>query len=87
MSSIRSCAAVERTTPQLTAERLHVLALVLADLAGSYNDFGIRRQFDRRRSALADPTPTELLIDFEPDGADTVSVATLAAELVGLGAA
>jgi len=87
VSSIRRYAAAERTTPQLTAERLHFLALVLTDLAGSYNDFGIRRRFDRRRSALADRTPTELLVDFEPDGADTVSAATLAAELVGLGAA
>jgi hypothetical protein len=34
------------------AERLHWLAMVVADLAGSYNALGIRRWFERPRALL-----------------------------------
>ena len=40
VSSVRRYAGGSRVTPQDVAERLHFLALLIADLAGSYNDFG-----------------------------------------------
>lgn len=42
----------ERTTPDEVAARLHALALIISDLSGSYNDFGVRRWFKRSRVAL-----------------------------------
>ncbi|TMK24849.1 MAG: hypothetical protein E6G64_16815 [Actinobacteria bacterium] len=49
------------TTPDEVAERLHFLALVVADLAGSYNEFGIRRWFARPRPQLDGRSPSHLL--------------------------
>lgn len=87
VSSVRRYAAGTRDTPQRIAERLHVLALVLADLAGSYNDFGMRRWFTRPRRALDGRRPADLLGDFDPEGSDAVAVLRLAAPLAGAGAA
>ncbi len=84
-SSVRRYASGARATPQSIAERLHFLALVLADLAGSYNEFGMRRWFTRPRSALGGRRPADLLGAFDPDGAEASSVAELAATLPGLG--
>jgi hypothetical protein len=44
-SSLKRYQQGERATPDSTAARLHFLALVVGDLAGSYNDVGIRRWF------------------------------------------
>lgn len=44
-SSVRRYSSGARPTPQEVAARLHVLALVVADLAGGYNDYGVRRWF------------------------------------------
>lgn len=41
-SSLKRYASAERVTPSKIAERLHWVAMVVADLAGSYNDFGMR---------------------------------------------
>lgn len=60
-SSLGRYQAGERTTPLDVAERLHFLALVVGDLAGAYNELGIRRWFDRRRTALDGKSPSELL--------------------------
>src|SRR5687768_12663068 len=60
-ASLRRYAAAERATPQATAERLHWLAMVVSDLAGSYNDFGMRRWFDRPRTQLGGKSPRALL--------------------------
>jgi hypothetical protein len=60
-ASLRRYASAERNTPQETAEKLHWLALVVADLAGAYNDFGMRRWFDRPRSQLAGKSPRQRL--------------------------
>jgi hypothetical protein len=84
-SSVRRYAAGARATPQDVAERLHYLALLLADLAGSYNDFGMRRWFTRPRSQLGGRAPAELLGDFDPDGPDPAAAARLASTLVGAG--
>lgn len=86
-SSIRRYSSGVRPTPQDAAERLHFVAMVLADLAGSYNDYGIRRWFTRPRAALDSLKPADLLGDFDPDGRDAARVKDLAARLIGAGAA
>lgn len=50
-----------RRTPDDVADRLHSLALVVSDLAGAYNEFGIRRWFERRRGPLSGRSPKEVL--------------------------
>ena len=87
ISSVRRYANGSRPTPQDVAERLHFLALLIADLAGSYNDFGIRRWLNRPRTPLGGRSPASLLGEFDPDGPDAQSVAALAASLVGAGSA
>ena len=87
VSSVRRYAGATRATPQDVAERLHFLALLLADLSGSYNDFGIRRWLGRPRSSLDGRAPADLLGEFDPDGSDAAAVAELASSLVGAGAA
>ncbi|MCY4626684.1 MAG: DUF2384 domain-containing protein, partial [Acidobacteria bacterium] len=55
--------------------RLHFLALVAGDLAGAYNEIGVRRWFDRKRSALGGKTPAEVLAgdwSAEDDGPERV---------------
>jgi len=88
-SSIRRYHVGDRATPQHVAERLHFLALLIADLAGSYNDYGIRRWFTRPRTALANRRPIDLLVapTFDPDGDDANSLQALAASLTASGAA
>jgi len=68
VSSLKRYQTGERSTPDAIAARLHHLALVVADLAGSYNDIGIRRWFRRKRSLLNGLTPAALLQrDWDPD--------------------
>jgi hypothetical protein len=70
-SSVRRYSNGERSTPQDVAERLHFLALLLGHLAGSYNDYGMRRWFSRPRTALDGRAPADLMgKDFDPDGPD-----------------
>ena len=57
VSSVRRYAGGSRATPQDVAERLHFLSLLIADLAGSYNDFGIRRWLNRPRTLLGGRSP------------------------------
>jgi hypothetical protein len=87
VSSVRRYAAGSRATPQEIAERLHFLALLIADLAGSYNDFGIRRWLNRPRTPLGGRSPANLLGEFDPEGPDAAAVSRLAASLVGAGSA
>ena len=76
-----------RTTPQDVAERLHVLALIVSDLAGSYNDYGVRRWFERPRAQLGGRAPRALLKKgFRPDDQGVRRVRALAAALLGAGA-
>jgi uncharacterized protein (DUF2384 family) len=77
-----------RTTPDEVAERLHYLALVVADLAGAYNSTGIRRWFSRPRPQLGGRAPVELLTgEWAADDPGPRAVAELAAALVGAGSA
>lgn len=88
LSSLGRYAAGTRATPDPVAHRLHHVALIVADLAGSYNDRGIRRWFDRARPQLDGATPASLLSgDWDPDDPGPRRVAELAAALVGSGAA
>lgn len=82
-SSLRRYASGSRTTPDDTAERLHVLALVIGDLAGSYNDVGIRRWFERPRAQLGGRAPAQVLKgDWRAEAAGPVAVRQLAAALL-----
>ncbi len=87
-SSLTRYATGARSTPDPVALRLHHLALVVADLAGSYNDRGIRRWLDRPRAQLDGFSPASLLVDdWDPDDPGPRRVAALAAALAGAGAA
>jgi hypothetical protein len=85
--SILRYSSGKRATPQGIAERLHVLALVVSDLSGSYNEYGIRRWFERPRAQLRGRSPAALLKgDWRPDDDGVRQVRALAAALVGSGA-
>ena len=60
-TSIRRYRANARTTPDEVAERLHFLSLVVGDLAGAYNEIGMRQWFERKRSQLDGRTPSDFL--------------------------
>ncbi|MGH3503018.1 MAG: hypothetical protein ACRDQA_19310 [Nocardioidaceae bacterium] len=82
-SSARRYSAGDRVTPDDVADRLHLLALTIADLLGAYNSYGVRRWFERRRSALGGASPRELLgTDWSSSDDSARQVAALAAGLV-----
>ncbi len=82
ISSARRYFAGERTTPDGVAARLHFLAFVVGDLAGAYNDVGVRRWFRRPRKLLDGNTPAQLLEgDWEPHDEGPRQVRELAASL------
>lgn len=84
VSSVHRYRTGERPTPDDVAARLHTVVLLTADLAGSYNDFGIRRWFRRSRSALDGATPSELLAgEWSPDDDRVQKVRALAQALLG----
>ena len=86
VTSLRRYASAERDTPDEVAARLHHLALIVGDLAGAYNDVGIRRWFGRRRTALGSRPPAALLSgEWSPDDAGPQQVRDLARSLVTLG--
>lgn len=60
-ASVHRYQAGTRRTPDEIADHLHFLATVVGDLAGAYNEFGIRRWFERPRELLDGKTPAELL--------------------------
>ena len=87
-SSLRRYAAGNRRTPDEVAWRLHLVARLLAALVGSYNDYGMRRWFERRRSALDGATPAELLEHAKTEDDERLeAVLALAEQLTGAGAA
>lgn len=87
LQSIRRYASAERDTPDDVATRLHFIALVNADLAGSYNDRGIRRWWGRPRATLGNQSPLAALGEgFDPDSATAAQVRALSATLLGAGA-
>lgn len=85
--SLQRYASGERKTPQDVAERLHALALIVSDLAGTYNEFGIRRWFERPRAQLGERSPAAMLKrGWKPDEEGARRVRALAASLWGAGA-
>ena len=50
-----------REASDLVAARAHFLTAVIAALEGTYNEFGIRRWFDRPRSAFGGRSARQLL--------------------------
>ena len=87
VSSLKRYQSGKRDTPDAIAARLHFLALVVGDLAGSYNDIGIRRWFLRERTLLDGRSPAQLLVgEWDPDDAGPARVRQLARELVSLSA-
>ena len=66
--SVRRYAKGERSCSDAVAARLHWLALVIEQLEGSYNAYGIRRWFLRPRAALDGQTPLDRLQgSWDPD--------------------
>lgn len=59
--SLRRYAAEDRRTPDAIAQRVHLVAQLVAMLRGSFNEFGIRRWFERPHPALAGRVPGEIL--------------------------
>jgi hypothetical protein len=87
VSSLKRYVSGDRETPDDVAARLHFLALVVGDLAGSYNQIGIRRWFQRKRSRLDGRAPAAILKGhWDPDEEAPRKVRQLATELVSLSA-
>lgn len=81
-ASLRRYASGTRETPDDVAARLHHLARVVGYLRGGYNDIGIRRWFERPRSALDGEAPASFLgADWSPDDDRAQSVLELARAL------
>ncbi len=82
-SSVRRYKEHARATPDGVASRLHFLALVVGDLAGAYNDIGIRRWFERARVPLGNRAPQEFLRgEWSPNDPGPTRVRELARSLV-----
>jgi hypothetical protein len=78
--SLRRYASGTRATPDAVAQRVHFIAQLVAIVRGSFNEFGVRRWFERPHPALAGKPPSTLLHPgFDP--ADAGPQATLAAAL------
>lgn len=81
-ASLRRYQSNARETPDEVAARLHYLALVTADLSGAYNEIGIRRWFQRKRTLLDGHAPAALLrTGWEPESAGPTRVRDLARSL------
>jgi hypothetical protein len=82
VASLRRYAKDERPTPDVVAARLHLLARIVAELRGAYSEVGVRRWFERPRTALRGRAPHDLLTGvWDPDGADAERVLALARAL------
>ncbi|MEB3352612.1 MAG: hypothetical protein VKM34_00010 [Cyanobacteriota bacterium] len=83
--SVRRYAKGERTCPDAVAARLHWLALLIHQLEGTYNAYGIRRWFQRPRAALAGQAPQDLLKgNWDPED-DPIRAITALAESASFG--
>jgi hypothetical protein len=83
-TSVERYESGERQTPDEVADRLHSLALIVSDLAGAYNDFGIRRWFDRPRIPLGGKSPKEVLSQIWSSSSEPArQVRSMASSLTG----
>jgi hypothetical protein len=72
-----------KRTP-LSQRRLHFLALLLADLSGTYTEEGVRLWFHRPRHLLGGRTPEQVLSgDWAPEDGEVSLLRELARSLVG----
>lgn len=82
LPSARRYRSAARTTPDIVAARLHFLSLVTGDLAGAYNDAGIRQWFTRPRAQLGGKSPAGILSgDWQPSAPEVRRVGRLARAL------
>jgi uncharacterized protein (DUF2384 family) len=82
VASLRRYAVGSRPTPDIVAARLHVVARIVAELRGAYSEVGVRRWFERPRSALGGRSPDAVLRgEWDPDGRDAERVLDLARSL------
>ncbi len=80
-NSVRRYATGARTPPELVTARAHYLAQVVHDLSGTYNEYGIKRWFQRSRTQLNGSSPLERLQGdpgWTPDSEAALEVARLA---------
>ena len=78
-ASLRRYAKETRQAPDDLADRIHWLALVIADLRGGYNDFGVRRWIERPRKQLDGKRPLDILDGhWSPQTAEVQGVRDLA---------
>ena len=78
-TSVARYRARDRKTPDIVAARLHLLARIIHHLEGIYNEFGVRRWFQRPRTALNDKKPADILHgDWDPDSKDSMQVLEIA---------
>lgn len=83
-SSLRRYTGGQRDVPDAVAARAHLVALIVADLAGSYNERGIRRWFVRPRVQLDGRAPVDVLSDdWDPDDDQVQRVKELSAASMG----
>jgi hypothetical protein len=87
VSSARRYLSGERATPDDVADRLHFLALTIADLLGAYNAYGVRRWFERSRTSLGGVSPRDALGGrWTSSDQNAQAVSALAAGLVTMSA-
>lgn len=81
--SLRRYAAGERQPADAIAQRIHFLALLVAIIRGSFNEFGIRRWFERPHPALGGRVPADLLSTaIDPADPDARAIFAAAAHLL-----
>lgn len=86
-ASVRRYAKGERHCADAVAARLHWLALLIDQLEGTYNVYGIRRWFQRPRAALEGQAPQDRLKgDWDPDD-DAIQPLEALAQSASLGLA
>jgi len=61
LASLQRYQSGERQVPDAIAERAHFLTSVISALEGIYNEFGVRRWFERARSVFEGRTARQLL--------------------------
>jgi hypothetical protein len=81
--SLRRYASGTRTAPDEVARRIHFVAALVAILRGSFNEFGIRRWFERVHPSLGKAPAAALGRGFEPDDDAAQEVLRTALSLLG----
>ena len=82
-SSLHRYSDGSRPTPSEIAERLHLIALIIGDLSGSYDALGVAQWFTRpRKKAFDNKTPLDLLAgNWRPDDPGPAKVREFARSL------